>query len=159
MAERVVVHKSGEGRAFWMLGGLYEVLLSSNETNGASTVMQMTMRAGMGPPPHIHHGISETVYVVDGTVAFQSDGEKRECGPGSLFRIPADTRERYEPTSSQARVVVTYEPGARMDEFFAEAGEPAQRREMPPTPTSPPDIERLTKIASRYGLEFQAPRA
>jgi hypothetical protein len=30
---------------------------------------------------------------------------------------------------------------------------------MPPTPTSPPDVERLTKTASRYGLEFQAPRA
>ena len=34
---QAIVHKSGEGRAFWMLGGLYEVLLSSDESNGEAT--------------------------------------------------------------------------------------------------------------------------
>ena len=155
MAEKTVVHRPGEGQAFWMLGGLYEVLLSSDETNGAATVMQMTMPAGMGPPPHVHHGVTETVYVVDGTVTCHFDGQKIDGGPGSLFRIPSDTRERFEPTS-KARVVVTYEPGG-MDKFFAEAGEPAQRREIPPAPTSPPDVDRLVKIGARYGLEIQPP--
>ncbi len=153
MAEKAVVHRSGEGQAFWMLGGLYEVLLSSEETKGAATVMQMTMRAGMGPPPHIHHSVTETVYVVDGTLTYQIDGNKIEGGPGSLFRIPADTLERFEPTSA-LRVVVTYEPGG-IDKFFAEAGEPAERHELPPAPTSPPDVERMIKIGARYGLEFQ----
>jgi quercetin dioxygenase-like cupin family protein len=155
MAQKTIVHGSGEGKAFWMLGGLYEVLLSSDETNGAATVMQMTMPAGMGPPPHLHHGVTETVYVVDGTLKFQSDGKKADCGPGSLFRIPPDTLESFEPTS-KARVVITYEPGG-IEKFFAEAGEPAKRREIPPTPSSPPDVERLSGIATRYGLEIKAP--
>lgn len=153
MATNAIVHRAGEGQAFWMLGGLYEVLLSSDETNGATTVMQMTMRKGMGPPPHIHHGVTETVYVVDGTISYEMDGRKVEGGPGSLFRIPADMKERFVPTSD-TRVLVTYEPGG-IDKFFAEAGEPAQRRELPPTPTSPPDVARLTKIGARYGLEMQ----
>ncbi len=51
-------------------------------------------------------------------------------------------------------MVVTYEPGG-IDKFFAEAGEPAQRREIPPAPTSPPDVDRLTKLGARYGLEIQ----
>jgi quercetin dioxygenase-like cupin family protein len=155
MAEKAIVHRPGEGQAFWMLGGLYEVLLSSDETNGAATVMQMTMRAGMGPPPHIHHSVTETVYVVDGTLTYQIDGNKIDGGPGSLFRIPADTLERFEPTST-VRVVITYEPGG-IDKFFAEAGEPARRRELPPAPTAPPDVERMVKIGARYGLEFQPP--
>jgi quercetin dioxygenase-like cupin family protein len=137
-----------------MLGGLYEVLLSSEETNGAATIMQMTMRKEMGPPPHIHHGVTETVYVVDGTISCDVDGRKVEAGPGSLLRFPADTPERFVPTSD-TRVVVTYEPGG-MDKFFAEAGEPAQRRELPPTPAGPPDVERLAKIGARYGLELQS---
>lgn len=153
MAANAIVHRSGEGQAFWMLGGLYEVLLSSDETNGEATIMQMTLPKGMGPPPHIHHGVTETVYVVDGTITYHIDGRKVEGGPGSLFRIPADTQERFEPTS-KARVVVTYEPGG-MDKFFAEAGEPAQRREIPPAPASPPDTERLAKIGARHGLEMQ----
>lgn len=156
MAEKAVVHRSGEGQAFWMLGGLYEVLLSSDETNGEATVMQMTMPRGMGPPPHVHRGVTETVYVVDGTVSYQIQGKKVEGGPGSLFRIPADTLETIEP-KSQVRVVITYEPGG-IEKFFAEAGEPAQRREMPPAPTSPPDVKRLVEIGARHGLAFQAPR-
>ena len=62
-------------------------------------------------------------------------------------------KERFVPTSD-TRVLVTYEPGG-IDKFFAEAGEPAQRRELPPTPTSPPDVARLAKIGARYGLEMQ----
>lgn len=153
MAANAVVHRAGEGKAFWMLGGLYEVLLSSDETNGATTIMQMTMPAGMGPPPHIHHGVTETVYVIDGTITYEFDGRKVDGGPGSLFRIPADTRERFLPTST-ARVLVTYEPGG-IDKFFAEAGEPAERREIPPAPASPPDVERLAKVGARYGLDMQ----
>jgi quercetin dioxygenase-like cupin family protein len=155
MAERAVVHRAGEGPAFWMLGGLYEVLLSSDETDGAATVMQMTMPAGMGPPPHIHRGVSETVYVVDGTLTYQIAGERIDAGPGSLFRIPANTLEGFEPRSD-VRVVITYEPGG-IDKFFAEAGEPAQRREIPPPPASPTDVERLSRIAARHGLELRPP--
>ncbi len=151
---KAIVHRSGEGgRAYWMLGGLYEVLLSSDETGGAATVMQMTMPAGMGPPAHVHRGVTETVYVVEGTLAYHVDGKKIEGGPGSLFHIPADTLERFEPTS-RCRVVITYEPGG-IDKFFAEAGEAAKRAELPPTPTSPPDIDRLVKLGQRYGLEFK----
>jgi quercetin dioxygenase-like cupin family protein len=155
MAEKAVVHQSGEGKAYWMLGGLYEVLLPSDETNGACTVMQMTMPPGMGPPPHVHRHVTETVYVVDGTLTYQIDGKKIDGGPGSLFRIPADTLERFEP-KSRVRVVITYEPGG-IEKFFAEAGEPAKRREIPPAPTAPPDVDTLTKIGARYGLEIHAP--
>ena len=156
MAEKAVVHRAGEGPAFWMLGGLYEVLLSSDETNGASTVMQMTMPAGMGPPPHIHHGVSETVYVVDGTLTYQIDGNRIDAGPGSLLRIPTDTLEGFVP-KSKVRVLITYEPGG-MDRFFAEAGEPAPRREIPPAPTSPPDVDRLARIGARHGVEIKRPQ-
>jgi quercetin dioxygenase-like cupin family protein len=149
---KAIVHKPGEGKAFWMLGGLYEVLLSSEETNGEATIVQMTMPPGMGPPPHIHHGVAETVYVVDGTITLDVDGQKIEAGPGTLFRVPPDTKERFEP-KTKARVIVTYEPGG-MEKFFAEAGETAQRREVPPPPSAPPDFAKLAKIGTRYALEL-----
>ena len=129
MSEKTVVHTSGEAQAFWMLGGLYEVLLSSDETNGATTVMQMTIPAGMGPPPHTHPG-SETVYVISGSAHYNIGGEIFEAGPGSLFHIPAGTVENFKPTST-VRVLITYTPGG-IDEFFAEAGERAKRYEVPP---------------------------
>ena len=46
-----VVRNRGEGRAFWMLGGLYEVRVSSEETNGAMTV---TAVAGPNLGSHVY---------------------------------------------------------------------------------------------------------
>ena len=154
MTEAAVVRKPGERQAFWMLGGLYEVLLSSDESNGVATVMQMTIPAGMGPPPHTHPG-AESVYVLEGTLTYHIGGDTVEGGPGSHFHIPADTLEWFEPTST-VRVLITYMPGG-IEKFFAEAGERAQRREVPPAPTSPPDVERLAAIGARYGMQIQAP--
>jgi quercetin dioxygenase-like cupin family protein len=154
MTEKTVARQSGQGQAFWMLGGLYEVLVSSDETNGATTVMQFTVPVGMAPPPHAHSG-PETVYVVDGTLTYHIGGELIDAGPGSIFHIPAGTTEFFEPTSA-AKLVVTYVPGG-MDKFFAEAGEPAQRREIPPTPTSPPDVDRLAALGAKYGMTIEAP--
>jgi len=152
-AEKAIVNPPGAGQAFWMLGGLYEVLLSSDETNGEMTVMQMTMPAGMGPPPHIHQG-PETVYVVEGTLIYHIGGEVHEGRPGSLFHIPGGTVENFEPTST-VKVLVTYRPGG-IERFFAEAGERAPRREIPPPP-APPDVERLIATAARHGLEILPP--
>ena len=154
MSGKVVVKANGGGQAIWMLGGLYEVLLSSDETEGKSTVMQFTIPAGAAPPLHIHD-CDETVYVVDGTLSYHIGGETFEGGPGSIFHVPAGTEEAFEPTST-LRIVVTYEPGG-IDKFFAEAGEPAKAREIPPAPTSPPDVARLAAIGARHGLQLIQP--
>ncbi|MFF4351089.1 cupin domain-containing protein [Streptomyces sp. NPDC001530] len=152
MPENAHVRHSGDGEAFWMLNGLYEVKASSDETNGAMTVMEMTIPEGMGPPPHTHPG-TESVYVIEGTLRYHIADETVEGGPGSFLHIPEGTLERFEPTST-VRLLITYTPGG-IDKFFAEAGEPAHRREMPPQSDTPPDIDRLIEIAKRYGIQMQ----
>lgn len=153
-SDKTVVRNPASGQAYWMLGGLYEVLLSADECGGAMTVMQMTMPAGMGPPPHTHPG-SETVYVIDGTLTYHIGDELFEGSPGSLFHIPEGVVENFEPTST-ARVLVTYRPGG-IERFFAEAGAVATRRVLPPPPTEPPDVARLMAIGARHGLVIQPP--
>lgn len=152
MAKNAHVRHSGDGKAFWMLNGLYEVKASSDETNGAMTVMEMTIPEGMGPPPHTHPG-TESVYVIEGTLRYHIAGETVEGGPGSFFHIPEGTLERFEPTST-VRMLITYTPGG-IDKFFAEAGEPAQRRELPPQSDTPPDVDRLIEIGKRHGIQMQ----
>ncbi|MGP3926991.1 cupin domain-containing protein [Streptomyces sp. 8N616] len=92
-----------------MLDSLYEIKASGEETNGAMTVMEMTIPEGMGPPPHIHPG-TETIYVVEGTLRLHIGDEVFDGGPGSLFHIPEGTLERFQPTST-VRLVVIYTPG------------------------------------------------
>jgi mannose-6-phosphate isomerase-like protein (cupin superfamily) len=128
--------------------------LSGEETGGAVTVMQFTIPEGTGPPPHVHDG-DETVTVLDGRARFHIGANTVELGPGAVVHFPAGTQETFEPIG-QVRIVVTYTPGG-IDKFFAEAGEPAQTRAIPPPPTSPPDFEHLAPIASRHGLHLLPP--
>ena len=137
-----------------MLGGLYELKATSEETNGAMTVIEMTIPAGMGPPPHTHPG-SEAVYVLEGRVRYHIEDETTEGGPGSFFYMPEGTWENFEPTT-QVRLLVIYMPGGT-EAFFAEAGEPAQKRELPPPLEGPPDIERLISIGEKHGMAMKPP--
>jgi quercetin dioxygenase-like cupin family protein len=154
MSEKPVVRTAGSGDAFWMLGGLYEVLLSSADTNGKTTVMQFTIPEGAGPPPHVH-SCDEDVYIVEGKAKYHIGGEMLDVGPGAAIHLPAGTTETFEPQGA-LKMIAAYSPGG-MEKFFAEAGEPATKREIPPAATAPPDIERLVAIGAKYGLELQAP--
>jgi quercetin dioxygenase-like cupin family protein len=149
-----VVRQQGAGDAVWMLGGRYEVKVSSAETDGAMTIMEMWMPAGAGPPMHTHPG-TETVYVLSGKLRYHIGGETFDGGPGSIFHIPAGTLEAFEPVE-ESRILVTYAPGG-IEQFFTEAGEPAGSQELPPPLDAPPDLQQLAAIASRYGMDIQLP--
>ena len=93
MSEKPVVRNSGSGDAYWMLGGLYEVLLSSDDTNGASTIIQFTIPEGAGPPPHVHN-CNEDVYAVGrftGTIDPADSPERslsaRKYAPGWMYGL------------------------------------------------------------------------
>jgi quercetin dioxygenase-like cupin family protein len=156
MKDGSVARQKGEGQAFWMLGGLYELKVASDETDGAMTVMEMTVPPGMGPPPHTHPG-TESVYVLEGTLRYHIGDDVVAGGPGSVFHVPAGIVEHFEPTGdSPLRVLVTYAPGG-IEGFFAEAGELAKSREMPPPDDSPPDLERIAAVGARYGMDILRP--
>jgi quercetin dioxygenase-like cupin family protein len=156
MANTTVTRKVDEAKRIWMLGGLYHVLAAGDETGGAVTIIEMTLPAGMGPPPHTHPG-GEAVYVLEGKLRYHIADSVVEGGPGAFFYVPAGTTENFEPLEL-SRILVIYTPGG-IDRFFDEAGEPAQSNELPPPPSSPPDLDRLIEIGARFGMEIQAPAA
>lgn len=153
MGDKLIVRRAGEGQPIWMLGGLYEIKAAGEETNGAMTVAEMTVPVGCGPPPHIHAG-GEAVYVLEGRLRYRIGEEVTEAGPGTFFYFPAGTVEWFEPLET-VRLLVIYSPGG-MDEFFAEAGEPAASHTIP-AQAGPPDVERLVELGARHGLQLMAP--
>jgi quercetin dioxygenase-like cupin family protein len=154
MSTGAVARKGDEGSAFWVLGGLYEVLVSGEESGGAVTVIRMTAPAGAGAPPHTHPG-DEMMYVLSGEVTVHIDGETVTAGPGASFFFPAGTREYFE-ANTDATVLATYLPGG-IDKFFAEVGEVALSRTIPPPSDEPPDFELIVSTAARYGMNIEAP--
>jgi quercetin dioxygenase-like cupin family protein len=154
MAETTVARKAGEGKALWVLNGLYEVLASADETGGKLTAMRMTIPPGMGPPPHTHDG-EETVFVISGEAHYHIGGETYEGGPGSFFYVPPGVEENFEPAGdTPLELLVLYTPGG-IDRFFAEIGEPAEHRGVP-EPTEP-DLELVVRTAEQYGMRISVP--
>ena len=156
MGDKPITRQAHEGDALWVLGGLYEVRVSSAETGDATAVMQMTIPEGAGPPPHVHPG-GETLVLLEGRARVHFDGATEEAGPGAVFYFPAGTKEWFEPIG-KVKVLATYTPAYGVDKMFAEIGEPAQRRELPPPPSGPPDLDRLAAVAARYGMKLELPR-
>jgi quercetin dioxygenase-like cupin family protein len=149
-----IARKDDESRALWFLGGLYEILVSAEETGGKVTVMRMTAPAGTGSPPHTHPG-EEALYVLEGELNVHIGDEVVSAKPGSSFYFPAGTREFFEAVT-QATVLVTYTPGG-VDQFFTEVGEPAGTRTLPPPSNEPPDFERIVRVAADHGMDIALP--
>ena len=149
MAEPVI-RPPGEGDAWWLLGGLFDVKVATPEL----TAVEVHLRAGAGPPPHTHPG-GESVYVLAGRIRYHIGGEPHEGGPGAFFHVPEGTPENFEPVED-SRLLVIYTPGG-IEGFIQEAGERAPRRELPPPPAERPDLGRLVEIGRRHGMNLVVP--
>lgn len=153
MTGTTVARKAGESTALWVLGGLYEVKVSSEESGGACTVMEFTIPPGYGPPPH-SHDCAEIVYVIEGKATFHIGDETVEGTAGAVFYFAPGTRETFEPEGGPMRALVTYLPGGGIDKFFREIGEPALSRTIPPPSETAPDFPAIVAAGEKYGLHI-----
>ena len=99
MADKTVVRNPGEGDAYWMLGGLYELKAGAGETGGSASIFEMTLPAGAGPPPHTHSG-GEAVYVLEGNLRYHIEDEVYEA---ARARSSTCRRERGRTSSPSRR--------------------------------------------------------
>ena len=145
----------GAGESVWLVGDLIEVKLASEDTGGAYSMVEETSPPQGGPPPHIHHDVDETLYVVEGEVEVLLGGGTTRASAGSLAYVPKGTLHTFKNIgTSPSRVVAIISPGG-FEKFFVEAGEPAT--EGSSAPEGEPEVGRIVKIGQKYGLEIPPP--
>jgi quercetin dioxygenase-like cupin family protein len=144
------------GEAVWFLGFLAEIKASAETTGGRAAVIEHLGPRGAGTPLHIHRGEDEWFYVLDGQLTFWVGGQVIDAPAGSFVYGPRDIAHTFVVSSEQARFLLVVEP-AGFDGFMSALAEPAQRLEIPPAPTAPPDVARLTALAAEYGVEIIGP--
>jgi quercetin dioxygenase-like cupin family protein len=145
-----------EGDALWAFGFLATLKASSETTDGRVAVIEHLGPRGAGSPLHVHHREDEWFYVLDGELTFWIGGEVVHAPAGSFVYGPRDVPHTFLVASEQAQFLLVAEP-AGFDAFFRAASVPAERLEMPPAPTEPPDIEGLTALAATFGIEILGP--
>lgn len=75
--------------------------------SGASSCMISWIRTPPrgGSPAGLHvHDVDQHIYVVQGTMSFEADGQRFEGGPGSLAVFPAGTPHRNWNAGSEPTV-------------------------------------------------------
>ena len=138
-----------QGRTFHLFGGdVVTIKVTGEETGGAYTLMETVTPPGMGPPSHVHHREEETFCIIKGDLEFTIRGQTIRPKPGDMLIAPKDVPHVFRNIGkTPARLLVVCRP-AGFEHFVEEFSQIS--------PEGPPDFERMSAIAARYGIEFVA---
>ena len=140
-----VVRQAGEGEQRWFAGGgLFTVKATAAETDGAFLMFEDTMVRGKTTPLHVHPHNDEAIYVLEGEILADVEGQQHTVGPGGLLFAPRGVPHAFLVTSETARVLAILTPA--IDDFYIEASDPASSAD---DAARPPDFARLSAVAER----------
>jgi quercetin dioxygenase-like cupin family protein len=82
------------------------------ETVGAKQVEVLIgeLERGKGALPHVHPGIEQVCYLLEGEAHVEVAGEKFEMKPGEACFFPPEAVHLFIVTSEKAKVLVIYSP-------------------------------------------------
>jgi quercetin dioxygenase-like cupin family protein len=113
----------GEGRIVNLGVTRMRVLAAGDETTGrAFTLAEFAGEHGPWTVPHLHRGMEESFFVLDGDFTFTVGEEEIPAGPGSDVLVPRGTRHLLAAGAAGGRCLVLMVPGGQEDMFF-ELGE------------------------------------
>lgn len=120
-----------DGPAYWMVGILWVMLATGEQTGGGYSLMWELCPRGSGPGPH-YHDQDEQFFVIDGEITYLAGGRELKAGAGSFVLIPRGTAHSFRVDSETATLLNSYTP-AGFERTITELGERAQARVIPPT--------------------------
>jgi len=143
----LVDHPSFElvkAESFNFRGTRITVSLSTIETGGKYTIMDMVHPPHVGPALHIHPRGPESFFVISGSYLFVRGDQRITLGAGEAISIPAGVPHRYTTGSEGGRALVVCPPD--LENYFESVAELLQAGAL--------SLEGEFAIAKRYGQEF-----
>ena len=143
-ASDLVVHDSGGGEA---IRGRARMLVkaAADETGGAFTLLETVTAPDGGPPLHLHHGVDEAFYVLDGAYRFVCGDRSVEAGPGAFVLLPRGVPHRYRAGHEGGRMLMLFTPGGAED-YFRDLAAAMSEGE--------PAAAEVARLAERHGIQL-----
>jgi quercetin dioxygenase-like cupin family protein len=154
---RAVIRNTGEGRTIAVVGDVYRVLATGEDTNGKYALFEALVGPGGGPPPHVHSREEEGFYVLEGEITF-TIGDKRHVASAGMFaNMPVGTLHSFKNQGRKpARMLISVAP-AGLEQMFFEVGVPVPPGATTAAPPTKDEIEKLLAVAPKYGIEIRLP--
>ena len=151
---KAVVRQAGEGEAIWFDGGLLTITAAAEDTGGSFAIFEYTAGRGKASPLHSHPDADETFWVLEGDIKVHIDGVEHAGGTGATFVFRRGVPHAYAITSERARLLMMLTPGGG-ENFFRQAGVPAERRDLPPPAER--NMEQFQAAAAGNGVVLLGP--
>jgi quercetin dioxygenase-like cupin family protein len=157
MTNLPLIRKPNEGRTIAVVGDVYRFLAIGDDTNGKYAMWEAIVPPGGGPPPHIHSREEEAFYILEGEITFTVNGEKVVALAGMFANMPVGTPHSFKNESDwPAKMLISVAP-AGLEKMFMEAGVPLADGATTALPPTKEEIEKLLKVAPKYGIEIRVP--
>lgn len=125
MTAKAVIQEAGEGDRRWFFGGgLHTWKVHAEQTGGGFSVFEDEMTQGKMTPWHTHPHTDELVYVLEGEIEVNIDGDQRRLTAGGLTMTPRGVPHAFTVLSPTARLLSLQTPGSA-EAFYWGASEPA----------------------------------
>lgn len=126
----------------------FSFLMTSDDTDGAFSLMHCHFRKGFMAPPHYHKLEDESFYILEGEFDFHVGDQRFTAGAGQFVFLPRNIPHHFTLLSDTAKALLHISP-AGFEIFFKEFGRPAQTLDLPPVPTENPRVEMFQKMHDR----------
>jgi quercetin dioxygenase-like cupin family protein len=144
-----------QGDAVWIAGNRLRPIASGEQTAGAYGLMESLVRAGQGPPRHVHHAHDEAFLVLEGELRIVCGDAEHRAGPGDYALLPRGVPHTFAAVGDRdVRMLTLVSPGGG-ERFFLDAGVPASASGLPPV--GPPDIPRMIAAGRAHDIEILGP--
>jgi quercetin dioxygenase-like cupin family protein len=124
-------------------------LLEGDHAGGSVAVFEFDVPAGATvATAHSHDGYDETVYGIEGTLAWTIEGTRTDVAPGEALFVPRGAVHRFDNTGDvDATALAIVTPGILGPDYFREVA-----AILDASAGGPPDPAAIAAVMRRHGL-------
>lgn len=113
------IDREGKKHAIGLSSTSYKVL--TQDTAGALFVLEQSNQKKGGPPRHLHHGVDELFYSLEGDYIVEIGQERFHLKTGDCVLGPREIPHAWAFVGdSPGRLLISFAPAGKMEAFFNE---------------------------------------
>ena len=125
-----------------------KILLTTEATGGAISVIMGWHKPGEGPPDHVHFSQEEIFFIVDGTYELTAGDQTSTVGPGTVVFIPRNVVHRFKNVGDRTACMLDWSLPGGQDHYFKAVSELAAEGGF--------TGEKVMEISKRFDTNFPA---
>ena len=125
-----------------------KVLLTTEATGGAISVLMGWLKPGEGPGDHVHFNQEEIFFIVEGTFELTVGDQTTTAGPGTIVFIPRNVVHRFKNVGNTTGCMLDWTLPGGQDHYFKAISDLAASGDL--------TREKVMEINKRHDAKFLA---